>query len=160
MPYLLRKIRKIRWDPELKKEIAGLTNDECPADCLGDLETANCCLSLWQVADDQDNLGDIIAALGANCRYISPLDYALIPRDRVEEIAELEQSRGKSSHNLANDNWHWDLVGLSAGRLTRLAEVMYDCAERVRIAPKELEKLIRKALEEKKLDTGKVNIKL
>jgi hypothetical protein len=160
MPYLLRKIRKIRWDAELKKQIAGLMGDECPADCLGDLETANCCLSLWQVGDDQNNLDDIIAALGANCSYISPLDYALIAREQVEEIAELKKTLGQSSHNLANDNWHWDLVGLSTGRLTRLAEVMYDCAERVRIAPKNLEKLVRKALEEKKLDSVKVKIKL
>jgi hypothetical protein len=152
MPYLLRKIRRVRWDPELKKEIPGLVEDECPSDCLADLNTTGCSLSLWQINEDQSNFDDVLVALGTNCDRISNLDYALIEREHVETIAKLKKTIGQSPHNFANENWHWDVLGLSTRRLMQLAEVMYNQARRERITRKDLEKLVGKALEKRQLD--------
>ena len=159
MPYLLRKIRRVRWDPELTKEIPGLASNECPSDCLADLNTAECNLSVWQINDDRSNLDDVVVALGSNCDRITNLDYALIDREKVEAISKLKKTVGQSPHNKANDNWHWDLIGLSVERLRQLAELMYGEAVRVRITRKDVENLVRKALDQRQLDRTRLNIK-
>jgi len=159
MPYLLRKIRRVRWDPELTKEIPGLAVNECPSDCLADLNTAECSLSLWLINDDQSNLDDIVAALGSNCDRVANVDYALINRDKVEPISKLTKTIGQSPHNFANNNWHWDLVGLSTERLKRLAEVMYSHAKRARVTLKEVGTLVQTALDKRQLDRTKLKIK-
>lgn len=160
MPYLLRKIRKGRWDPEIAKQIAGLSTGEQPADCLADLNTANCCLSFWEVEDTEANLEDVLVALSSNCDRISNLDYALINREKIEDVAKLKKTIGQSSHTTANNTWHWDVTGLSAARLTKLAEIMYDSARRLRVTGKEIEKLVREAIQARKLDRGQLKIQL
>jgi hypothetical protein len=159
MPYLLRKIRRVRWDPELTKEIPGLASNECPSDCLADLNTAECSLSLWQIDDDRSNLEDVVIALGSNCDRIANLDYALIDREKVEAISVLKKTVGQSPHNVANDSWHWDLIALSAERLRQLAELMYGEAARVRITGKEIGNLVQRALDKQQLDRTRFKIK-
>jgi hypothetical protein len=159
MPYLLRKIRKARWDPELAKQIGGLLSSECPGDCLADLNTANCSLSFWEVQDSRSNLEDVITALSSNCDRITNIDYALISRDKIEAVAGLKKTTGQSPHTIANSNWHWDLMGLSAARVTQVAEIMYRESRRVRVTWKEVEKLVRRALETRQLDRGRLKIK-
>ncbi|SRR6266550_3482395 len=158
MPYLLRKIRRVRWDPELVKEVPGLSPDEYPSDCLADLNTAQCSLSLWQINDDQSNLDDVVAALGSNCDRIANLDYAIIDREKVEPISDLKKTIGQSPHITANDNWHWDLIGLSTDRLKGLAEVMYSQAKRIRITQKDVGNLVQRALDKRQLDRTRLRI--
>ena len=156
MPYLLRKIRRVRWDPQLKAELQGCADDDCPSDCLVDLKTADCALSLWHVEDDKSNLNDVAVALATNCDNVDHLDYALVAREEVEAIGLLQPSKGATAHRAANEQWHWNLVNLTARRVAHLAYILFRSAERVRVSKKEMVRLIRDALVKQKLDRDKM----
>jgi hypothetical protein len=158
MPYLLRKIRKARWSPELRDEFGPFDDQDCPADCVADLSTAGCRLSLWEIHDDRSNLGEVIVALAANADHLSNLDYALIPRDKIEEIAQLEVTEGQTAHIQANQKWHRDLIGLSGRRLIDIAALIFSIAERRRVLQREVSHMVQDALERKRLDRTRVRI--
>ena len=158
MPYLLRKIRKVRWSPELRDEFGPFEEKDCPSDCVADLGTSGCRLSLWEIYDDQSNLRDVIVALAANADYLSNLDYALIPRGEIEAVAQLETSEGQTAHIQANQKWHRDLVGLSGRRLIDIAAVMFSAAERRRVPEKEVSRMVREAMEKQALDPMRVRV--
>jgi hypothetical protein len=160
MPYLLRKIRKARWNPDAAKQTDGLSTGEHPADCLADLNSADCCLSFWEIEDGEGNLDDVLVALGSNCDRIANLDYALVNREQIEKVAKLKKTVGQSPHVAANKTWHWDAIGLSTTRLTKVAEIMYETARRVRVTGRQIEKLLHEALQARKLDRGKIKIHL
>ncbi len=101
-----------------------------------------------------------MVALGTNCQHISNLDYAIIARERVQAVGQLRQTLGATAHKVANDRWHWDLTELSGQDLSTLAQLMYNGADRGRMAGKEVERLIRDALARDKLDRAKVKLTL
>jgi len=158
MPYLLRKIRKARWNPGLRQEFGPFEEQDCPADCVADLGTSNCRLSLWEIDDARSNLGDVIVALATNADHLSNLDYALIPRDKLEEIARLEATEGQTAHIQANQKWHRDLIDLSGRRLVDIAALIFSVAERRRVPEKEVTQMVRQALEKKALDPARVRV--
>ena len=158
MPYHLRKIRKARWSPELRDEFGPFDAQDCPADCVADLGTASCRLSLWEIDDERSNLAEVIVALASNSQHLSNLDYALIPRDKVEAIAQLEVTEGQTAHVQANEKWHRDLLGLSGRRLVDLAVLIFSGAERRRVLEKEVTQMVRKALATRTLDPARVKV--
>jgi quercetin dioxygenase-like cupin family protein len=158
MPYLLRKIRKARWSPELREEFGPFEEHDCPADCVADLGTSGCRLSLWEIHDDRSNLGEVIVALAANTDRLSNLDYALIPREKIEEIALLEVTEGQTAHIQANQKWHRDLVGLSGRRLIDVASLIFSTAERRRVLEKDVSHMVQEALEKERLDPARVRV--
>ena len=158
MPYLLRKIRKARWNPQLREEFGPFEEQDCPADCVADLGTSNCRLSLWEIDDARSNLADVIVALATNADHLSNLDYALIPRDKLEAIARLEATEGQTAHIQANQKWHRDLIDLSGRRLVDIAALIFSVAERRRVPEKEVTQMVRQALEKKALDPARVRV--
>ncbi len=158
MPYLLRKIRKARWNPELRNEFGPFEEQDCPADCVADLGTSSCRLSLWEIDDARSNLGEVIVALAANADHLSNLDYALIPRDKLEAIAQLEATEGQTAHIQANKKWHRDLIGLSGRRLIDIASLIFSIAERRRVLEKDVTQMVQEALEKQRLDPARVRV--
>jgi len=115
-------------------------------------------LSLWEVQDDRSNLQDVIIALATNADHLSNLDYAMVPRDRIGEIASVEETEGKTPHSEANRNWHRDLVGLSGRKLIDIAVVIFSTGELGRVSEKEVTRLIRKAIDEQTLDATRMKV--
>jgi len=115
-------------------------------------------LSLWEIDDARSNLGDVIVALATNADHLSNLDYALIPRDKLEEIARLEATEGQTAHIQANQKWHRDLIDLSGRRLIDIAALIFSVAERRRVPEKEVTQMVRQALEKKALDPARVRV--
>ena len=161
MSYLLRRIRKSRWDPAYRNEInGGLPGEAIPSDCLADLNTSYCKLSLWQVHDDRSNLEVIAVAVATTRDVAANFEYTLIDHDRVAAIGNLTQSEGGSPNVQANNDWHWDLSGLSAQQLGELVAVMYEFGSPLRIIRRDVENLIREALQRGEIDRSLVNGKL
>ncbi len=100
----------------------------------------------------------MIVALATNADHLSNLDYALIPRDKLEAIARLEATEGQAAHIQANQKWHRDLIDLSSRRLVDIAALIFSVAERRRVPEKEVTQMVRQALEKKALDPVRVRV--
>jgi hypothetical protein len=159
MSYLLRKVHKARWDPAYRDEI-GLSAGDIPSDCIADLNTSRCALSLWQVHADRSNVEAIAVAMATTRDVLANFEYALVEYDRIAAIGVLNQTEGDSPNARANHDWHWDLSGLSAHRLNELATAMYDWGARFRIIRRDIENLVRDAVRTQQIDRSKMNEKL
>ena len=115
MSKLLRKVRQGRWLDE---------DAELLADPLADLNTHSNELSVYEIQADEANLTDVIVGLASGRDSLVNVDYILIDRATVEaEGFILQVTRGATPYKTAND-WHMDIVGLTARRLVELAELM------------------------------------
>lgn len=154
VPFILRKIRKSKWYKH--ERVPWLAEGELQADALGDLQTSNNELSVWQVEDDRSNLERIITALAANSDHISNLDYALFDAQVLLELnIQSKHSRGNTPDEEANV-WHLDLIQLSAQKLMKLAKAIMTDGEKVRFLPKELLQSIRQAMTSGQIDRAKL----
>jgi hypothetical protein len=161
MSYLLRRIHKAWWDPAYRDEIdGGLAADAIPSDCLADLNTSRCTLSLWQVHDDRSNVGVIAVAVATTRDVAANFDYTLVDHNRVAAIGDLKRTQGESPNVQANNDWHWDLSALSTQKLGELAAAMYEFGSPMRIIRRDVENLIREALRRGEIDHSRVNEKL
>lgn len=160
MPLILRKIRKARWHKYEASVFSWLGNDDMPADPLGDLATNNNTLSVWQIDDNKSNLLQVAVALAANCDDLSNLDYALLDLQFLADKITLQPSHGNSPHETANQNWHCDLVQLSALKLVALAEAIFKHAEIKRIAEKEILNLLAQAVASGQIERAKLSDKV
>ncbi len=161
MPLILRKIRKARWYKDSKSNFPWLLDEDIPADPLGDLATNNNELSVWQVEDDKSNLHGVVVALAANSDDISNLDYALFDQQLLNEInIAIKPSKGVSPDEIANLNWHSDLVELSARKLVDLAKAVLVNAEIKRIPEKEILHLLVQAVLSGQIERAKLRSKI
>jgi len=160
MPLILRKIRKARWYYN-QSGFPWLLESDIPADPLGDLATNNNELSVWQIDDDKSNLPRVAAALAANGDDISNLDYALFDQKLLNEInITLRPSKGNSPDETANQNWHSDIVELSARKLVELAKAILTHAEIKRIPEKEILHLLAQAVAADQIERTKLRAKI
>ena len=142
MPYVLRKIKRIRWESKCE----WLQPDEVQADALSDLNTQNNELSVWLIFDDQSNIRDVVAALSLSGDYIPVVDYALIALDVVVANGfEVAENMGVTPFTAANQ-WHRDLVRLSATKILQLSKIVNQAAK-ARCREKESLRYIAGALE-------------
>ena len=95
MSFILRKIRKGRWHGS--DVLKWLPANELPADSLVDLATKDNQLSIYIVEGDRSNLDRIIAALSANCDFISNFDYALLDKE-VLDVIKIKMTNVKVKH--------------------------------------------------------------
>lgn len=136
MPFVLRKIRKAKWYKN--ENVPWLAEGELQADALSDLATQGNALSVWMIEDDLSNLRRIIAALVANQTLVSNVDYALLsPQLLLDEQFKFEAVAGDTPDEGAN-NWHRDIVELTASRLLRLATLIQQTAQIERLSDKEV----------------------
>ncbi len=124
MPYILRKIKRSLW---LNENCDWLLEDNAQADALKDLQTNDNILSLWEVDNEQQNLGRIIAALASNCDNISAFDYILIEKSQLEESGIQINKNIEEAKTLdleLNNQCHYHAIRLSASKIATVANIM------------------------------------
>lgn len=143
MSFLLRKIRKSRWDTDTH---SWLNPGELQADCLSDMVTTHNKLSVYRIIDDKSNLKRVAAALAANCDYISTFDYLLFKEELLQTIGiKSEDTNGETADESVN-SWHIDLVEISLPKLVDLAKTASKDGERKRIREKDIKQFLAESL--------------
>ena len=155
MPLILRKIRRSKW---YKHEgVAWLQAGELQADILVDLKTEDNWMSVWLVEDDKSNLDDLLSALAATCAVLSNLDYATLAEDIVSAVGvKIVQTEGDTPNKDVN-KWHHDLVELSVSKVVGLAKAILTSGETKRVQPRQILRLIARAVESGKIDATKLS---
>jgi hypothetical protein len=155
MAYLLRKIRKARWT----QEVDWLLEEDLQADALGDLGTASNELSVYHVAENRDNLNQVIAALAVNTKESSNIDFALFDENLIAELGiKIKKSKGELADDQVN-NWHSDVYEISASKLLVLAKSIKKKAAIDRKMPKEVLTVVADSLQNNLLDRTRVKWK-
>ncbi len=126
MSLLLRKTRKSKWYKNL--DVPWLPEGELQADALGELITKNNELSFWHIEDNESNLDQVLIALLTTIDAPSNIDIALIDSNLVSEIGiKIESTKGDTKISYVNNNWHRNLIELTANKLMKLAQfIMQD----------------------------------
>lgn len=150
MAFLVRAISKPKWvRPDW------LPLGDAPGDALSDLRTTNNALSVWMLDDGRLNLPRILEALASNRERLDKLDYTIIDEQAVRSIpVTIEEADGDTPHATAN-TIHRDLTELSAFKLTLLASEMVPL-ERFRLTQRQVTNLLLTALQEGRLDRGRL----
>ncbi len=155
MPLFLRKIRKSKWYKN--DSVPWIGKEEIQADALGDLVTSSNTLSVWLVEDDKSNLEQVIVALASSCDNVSNFDYVLLNVDLLLNVdIKIEPKEGLTPYSRANQ-WHRDLVELTTNKLFKLAEAIFACSDKNRIAEKKVLNLIKDAVQNGQIDTTKLS---
>lgn len=154
MPLILRKIRRPKW---YKHEgVPWLQPGELQADTLVDLKTEDNSLSVWRV-EDESNLDDLLGALAATCAVLSNLDYAILGEEIVSALGlKMVQTEGNTPHKYVN-NWHHELIELSASKVVDLAKAIFTRGETKRVRPQQILRLITHAVESGQIDPAKLS---
>ena len=149
MPYLLHQIQhKSNWDRDPAAP-RYLPEGEAPADVVEDLRTEENNLSVWHIEDNRSNLDRVIAALAAGRDFLQKFDFLLIDSQFLGEHGfKLHQIDGNSRDRHAAQNWHLHIVQISALGLGKLAELLFQSGEVVRKYEKQLEQLLRSAVDQ------------
>lgn len=143
MPFFLRVIRKSKWYKTA--DVPWLGHGELQADALADLKTASNELSVWEINDDRKNLDDVVVACACTRGHLANVDYALIGQDIVTGLGiRVSRTAGVSRCPMANQ-FHCDLVELTATRLIQLAKMIKAWGQIARISEKAVQVLLAKA---------------
>lgn len=156
MPFFLRKIKKIRWKTDNEP---WLNSGELQADCLSDMVTSGNKLSVYRIIDDKSNLKRVVAALAANCDYLSNLDYLLLKEELLQTIGiKSEETNGTTSDELVN-SWHIDLVEISLPKLVNLANTVSKYGEIERIPEINVKQFLAESFRDNYFDRKIVRLK-
>lgn len=161
MAYLLRVLdNKSRWDKS-RDELPWLNNGSLVADVFWCLRTKDGGLSTYLVDTDESNLSRVIAAFACKRDSLQKIDYALIPADVVESSFKLKATMCETPDAMVNE-WHRDIVELTAEKLLDLARVVDSCQEKdnMRRYPKwRVEEAIIDSVSKEYIDCDKVKLK-
>jgi hypothetical protein len=151
MALLLRVISKAKWAaPDW------MATGDVPADALTDLRADNNELSVWGVESDRSNLNTALAAVASNRERLDKLDYTLLDETILPAIPiRCLRSDGSSPHLIASTTMHRDLVELTVKKIAHLAHEMMTL-ERIRVTRRQVELLLREALQSRALDRASI----
>lgn len=130
------------------------SDENFPAEPLGDVATKNNTLSFYEVDETKDSTNDVIVGMTTNREYIDKIDYVKIPVKEFRDVKlQIEKNHGITPCEKANA-LHVDAVKVKANQLLKLAKIIYySMPESVnRLSESEVKKLIASADKE-----GKVN---
>jgi hypothetical protein len=155
MALLLRVITKPKW---VAPDWMGA--GDVPADALADLRADNNELSVWGIEPDRSNLTTALAAAASNRDRLDKLDYTLLDEAILPAIPiKCFRSEGSSPHPTANKTIHRDLAELTVKKIAHLAHEMMPL-ERVRVTRRQVEALLRDALQSGALERARIKPKL
>jgi hypothetical protein len=122
MALFLYKVRKAhRWYPELAE--AFLSEGDVPADPVGELQTKENKLSVWEVEQDRSNLQRIVAALATCPDKVDAAGYILFNSvDLGSSEIQISMTPGGSPDRGVN-HCHRDLL-LSGRKLVALTALL------------------------------------
>jgi hypothetical protein len=147
-------INKRKWD---RLNVPWLKPNQIQADPLGDLRINEGTLSVWQIEDDRANLDLVITALAATRQNFDKFEYGLFDQEIVTYLGlKVRISSGNTPIDAAND-WHRDLIQLTADQALSLVKSMFDTLEKHRLYDDEVQTGILNAIQQGYLDLHKVN---
>lgn len=159
MQRLLIKVNsKTRWYRSERPSYIG--EDDIPANCLLDLRPKDNALSLWLIEEHEENLRNVVTALVAGCQYPESFDFLVFDVSLIQEHSlQLLSTSGKTPLSLANQ-WHRDVVELSAKKLVNLAVTIYFRCEVRRIFKDQIKSWLTESLKAGILETAKLDPKM
>lgn len=126
------------------------------ADLLSDLTTSGNSLSIYEIEEDKSNLDHVIAAIASSRDNLANVDYAVFDGNIIKNLnIQLDPTIGTTPDTEVN-NLHRDLKNLTASNLSGLAKEMRKRGQFNRKAPKGVIKLIKKGLDEGRIDKTKI----
>lgn len=152
---LIRKLdNKQLLDPEISKELNGTQ-----ADALRNFRSQNNSLSVF-IADDQNKIARILAAIAASGSNLDRADYAIFDTALLEHHGiSYEKCPGETADKEVND-LHVDLKDLTVSQVCKLVQDIQNEATLEHISKKEVEKNIINGLEYGFLTRDRINVKL
>lgn len=101
--------------------------EDIPSEPLIELRPIeNSQLSLYSIYDNDSNLKQVLAALGAN-RFKRHIEYILIDDSHLKEFEfKIEKTDGHTKDWQTNKNWHFDIKELSGFKLVTLTKLFLD----------------------------------
>ena len=152
MAFYVRTIKGTRWFKY--PEVSWLLPGEAPGDAVVDLRITDGGLSVYQ-ADDKDAVLRTVAALAANRDHLASLDYSWFDGVDFVSYGIVANKVPGETPDTTVDDWHYDVVQLSAVRAARLADMVASgTIERLQKA--QIRELIRQRLRSGQLDCKKV----
>jgi hypothetical protein len=150
MSKLLRKVRQNRW---YKDEAAPLlARGDVPADPLGDLNTSQNKLSVYQVDEDLANVERIARALALSCHHVDNVCYITFDSSLLTEASiEFDHTDEGGTYDHAVNKCHVDLINLSGNKLVKLARLILSEGESDTILKKRINELIEEGINSKEL---------
>ncbi len=150
MASFLIKVTWGRWQTDLPWLPVG----ELQAAALLDLRFSNNKLSIWKIEDDSSNLDRVITALAASKGKMSieNVDYVILSQVVLDGLSlNIEKSPGGTLDGIANKEWHYDIIKLTASKVLAIAQrIKEEPIKRKREV--EIKRLIVKAIKEKQID--------
>ena len=156
MPFLVRTIKKRRWDKE-----AWLKEGKAKANALGDLQPKENKLSFWHVHDNKSNLYEVVAAIAAGRDVPEKFDYAIFDQNLLKKSnIGIEQTAGDSFHKEADEHWHRDTANLSAENVAEIANIIMKHGMKDRIWPSDVVRLVKKEVKSGAIDVNPLKERL
>lgn len=156
MPFLLRTIKKRRWDKK-----AWLKEGKAQANALGDLQPRENRLSFWHVHDNKSNLYQVVAAIAAGRDVPEKFDYAIFDQNLLKKSnIEIEQTAGDSFHKEADEHWHRDTGNLSAENVAEIANIIMKHGMKDRIYPSDVVRMVKKEVKSGTIDVNPLKERL
>lgn len=161
MAYLVRKINKRKNIDALR---GNLDIDELTADIpTGELRTTNGTLSTW-IIESPSKLNEAILAITATSSKVSKMDFLLIDTEILKNHnLEYKQTYAGREIPIPDlQDTHYDIVNLSMGKLKNCILAYKDVVDKdidgkliVRYSEGEIKDILKKALEDKRVDVSK-----
>lgn len=148
MPLVIRKVdRKPLWDRNTSLVQPWLSVDDLAADALHDLRTKENRLSVYIIDSlTQPTLDRLLAAMAACRDVLDKIDYAVFDSQLLAHIdIRLELTKGETPDDEVND-WHHDLVELTASKLATLGTTMKQHGKVLRKYPKDVLDLVQRGV--------------
>ena len=152
MAFYVRTIKGTRWFKY--PEVSWLLPGEAPGDAVVDLRITDGGLSVYQ-AEDKESVLRTIAALAANRDHLASLDYSWFDGVDFPSYGIVVNKELGKTPDTTVDDWHYDVVWLSAVRAARLADIVASGTIE-RLQKSEVRELIRQRLGSGHLDCKKV----
>jgi len=156
MPFLLRTIKKRRWDKE-----TWLNEGKAQANALGDLQAKENRLSFWHVHDNKSNLDQVVAAIAAGRDVPEKFDYAIFDQNLLKKNnIGIEETAGDSFHKEADEHWHRDTGNLSAENVAEIANIIMKDGMKERIYASDVVRLVKKEVKSGAIDVSPLKERL
>ena len=158
MPKLIRKLEQKFWlDPQKADEIGGLQ-----ADALKNFKTTENALSVFKLNDNdiEKSVTRVLIAIACGRDKTDKIDYALFDDEILNTLnIKVNEKDGDTPDSDVN-KLHIDLHSLTGDAICKLAGFIQNFGELHRLWPKDVEKAIRKGIEEGHLEVTNINTKL
>lgn len=159
MPLAVRKVdHKALWTKEPDGPLAAwLPRGELQADALGDVATKQNRLSIYVIDDAAGVTVDrVVAAIAATRDYVTEFDYIAFDVDVLGPLGIKTLVCPGETPDEAVNRVHWDVIDLTAMKLTAFATAIHQGGKVVRRNGTDVGKLINQGLKVGQVDKDRV----